>query len=267
MALNLIENAFRHTPARHARARERARRVGDRVRLVVEDDGPGVPEELRDEVFERFVRGEGDRGGSVGLGLSIVRAVARSHGGDVVLEAPAAGRRALRRDAAGRAAGRWPRRHAELSRAGARRAAASRPRRRPAAPSGAAAGGRRRTRRGRRAASAAGGRSRGSPPRRRAPASRRRSRGCRRAAPRRPRGTGTPRKMISGSATEEPSCSEIVATTTKMPSALSMRRSRSATSVGSPMSTPSTKIMPGALGRAERGARSRRSPAAGRSRP
>jgi hypothetical protein len=50
--------------------------------------------------------------------------------------------------------------------------------------------------------------------------------------------------MTSGSATDEPSCSEIVATTMKIPSAESMRRSRSATSVGSPMSTPSTKIMP-----------------------
>jgi hypothetical protein len=50
--------------------------------------------------------------------------------------------------------------------------------------------------------------------------------------------------MISGSATDEPSCSEIVATTTKMPSALSIRRSRRATSATSPMSTPSTKIMP-----------------------
>ena len=57
-------------------------------------------------------------------------------------------------------------------------------------------------------------------------------------------GYGTPRKMTSGSATDEPSCSEMVATTTKMPSALSMRRSRRATSVGSPMSTPSTKIIP-----------------------
>ncbi len=87
LALNLIQNAFQHTPdGTHVHAAVLT--VGDRVRLVVEDDGPGVPEELADEVFDRFVRAEGDRGGSVGLGLSIVRAVARSHGGDVVLEAP-----------------------------------------------------------------------------------------------------------------------------------------------------------------------------------
>jgi signal transduction histidine kinase len=90
MALNLIQNAFQHTPdGTHVHAS--VLQVGDRVRLVVEDDGPGVPDALRDEVFDRFVRAEGDRGGSVGLGLSIVRAVARSHGGDVVLEAPPGG--------------------------------------------------------------------------------------------------------------------------------------------------------------------------------
>ena len=54
--------------------------------LVVEDDGPGVPEHLRDTLFERFVRGAGDRGGSFGLGLAIVRAVAESHGGSVTIE-------------------------------------------------------------------------------------------------------------------------------------------------------------------------------------
>jgi two-component system OmpR family sensor kinase len=54
--------------------------------LVVEDDGPGVPEHLRDTLFERFVRGAGDRGGSFGLGLAIVRAVAESHGGTVTIE-------------------------------------------------------------------------------------------------------------------------------------------------------------------------------------
>src|SRR4051812_43688172 len=90
LALNLIQNAFQHTPdgtSVHATVRTE----GDTVRLVVADDGPGVAPELRDEVFDRFVRAEGDRGGSVGLGLSIVRAVARSHGGDVVLESPPEG--------------------------------------------------------------------------------------------------------------------------------------------------------------------------------
>jgi two-component system, OmpR family, sensor kinase len=85
MVLNLVENAVRHTPAGSHVHAAIARRDGDVV-LTVEDDGPGVPEELRDRVFERFVRGDGDRGSSSGLGLSIVHAVAESHGGSVTLE-------------------------------------------------------------------------------------------------------------------------------------------------------------------------------------
>ena len=55
--------------------------------LEVADDGPGIPPELRDQVFDRFVRGDGPadtaaRPGT-GLGLAIVRAVATSHGGTV----------------------------------------------------------------------------------------------------------------------------------------------------------------------------------------
>ena len=73
------------------------RRDGDGVALVVEDEGPGVPDELRGRVFERFVRGASDRGGSSGLGLSIVRAVAETHGGTVALETGLRARRALRR--------------------------------------------------------------------------------------------------------------------------------------------------------------------------
>jgi two-component system, OmpR family, sensor kinase len=90
LVLNLMQNAAQHTPpGTHIRAQ--VRRVGDTAQLVVSDDGPGVPDELRDRVFDRFVRGEGDRGGSVGLGLSIVRAVARTHGGDVELQSPPEG--------------------------------------------------------------------------------------------------------------------------------------------------------------------------------
>lgn len=64
-------------------------RVDGQVRLTVEDDGPGIPAELKDRVFERFVRGAGDRGGSSGLGLSIVHAVAQSHGGTVTIQSTA----------------------------------------------------------------------------------------------------------------------------------------------------------------------------------
>jgi two-component system, OmpR family, sensor kinase len=86
LALNLMENAVRHTPAGTRVHATVAARDGEVV-LDVEDDGPGVPSELGDRVFERFTRGAGDRGSSSsGLGLSIVRAVAESHGGSVELE-------------------------------------------------------------------------------------------------------------------------------------------------------------------------------------
>jgi signal transduction histidine kinase len=89
LALNLMENAIRHTPAgTHVHAS--VERVDGSVRLTVEDDGPGIAPDLRERVFERFVRGVGDRGGSSGLGLSIVHAVAGSHGGSVSIESPTA---------------------------------------------------------------------------------------------------------------------------------------------------------------------------------
>ncbi|HXE44979.1 MAG TPA: HAMP domain-containing sensor histidine kinase [Conexibacter sp.] len=91
LALNLIENALRHTPpGTHVHAS--LARAGEEVVLTVEDDGPGIPPELRPRLFERFVRGRGDGGGGgSGLGLSIVRAVALSHGGAVDLERGSAG--------------------------------------------------------------------------------------------------------------------------------------------------------------------------------
>jgi signal transduction histidine kinase len=82
LAENLLENA-----ARHARSRVSVGVTcdGALVALSVEDDGPGVPTALRERIFERFVRAEDDERGS-GLGLAICRAIARAHGGEVVLE-------------------------------------------------------------------------------------------------------------------------------------------------------------------------------------
>ena len=91
LTLNLLENALRHTDPGTAVEATVERRNGEVV-LSVEDDGPGIPMELRDKVFERFFRGAGDRSGSSGLGLSIVRAVASSHAGTVSLEEPLDGR-------------------------------------------------------------------------------------------------------------------------------------------------------------------------------
>jgi two-component system, OmpR family, sensor kinase len=83
---NLLENAVRHTPEKTT-IELTARRDGDEALLEVLDDGPGIPSDMEDQVFDRFVRGEGPAdtagGGGSGLGLAIVRAVAESHGGSV----------------------------------------------------------------------------------------------------------------------------------------------------------------------------------------
>lgn len=72
--------------------------VADGVDILVDDDGPGIPEADRDRVFRAFVRLDASRNrstGGVGLGLTIARDVARSHGGDVRLEtSPQGGLRA-----------------------------------------------------------------------------------------------------------------------------------------------------------------------------
>ncbi|PRY50272.1 two-component system OmpR family sensor kinase [Knoellia remsis] len=85
---NLLANARTHTPP-GTRVVTSLRREGAWVRLSVTDNGPGVPAELLGSVFERFTRGDAARnraGGSTGLGLSIVDAVARTHGGRVEVD-------------------------------------------------------------------------------------------------------------------------------------------------------------------------------------
>jgi two-component system OmpR family sensor kinase len=76
---NLVDNALRHGGTRVELAAER---VDGRVELHVRDDGPGFPPEFVDAAFERFTRGDPARGrGGAGLGLAIVDAIARAHGG------------------------------------------------------------------------------------------------------------------------------------------------------------------------------------------
>jgi signal transduction histidine kinase len=90
---NLLENA-----ARYARSTVRVTAAvdGDRVRVEVADDGPGVPADDAERIFERFHRGDSarprDAGGS-GLGLAIARTVARRHGGELTLDPAGAGAR------------------------------------------------------------------------------------------------------------------------------------------------------------------------------
>ena len=77
---NLVENALRHGTGP---VRAWARGAGDAVEIHVSDAGPGMPEDFAPEAFERFSRADPARGrGGAGLGLAIVRAVARAHGGE-----------------------------------------------------------------------------------------------------------------------------------------------------------------------------------------
>jgi len=81
---NLVDNALRYGNHAELTAAEK----GDAVEIVVDDDGPGIPAEKREEVFRPFYRLEGARtlaSGNVGLGLAIARDIARGHGGDVTL--------------------------------------------------------------------------------------------------------------------------------------------------------------------------------------
>ena len=78
---NLLTNAVRYGEPPIVVAAERRDRY---LRITVGDHGPGVPEDVRPRLFERFARGETASGS--GLGLSIARSYARAHGGDLVYE-------------------------------------------------------------------------------------------------------------------------------------------------------------------------------------
>jgi signal transduction histidine kinase len=92
MVLNLVQNGIVHTPP-GTTVEVSVKRSGHDAVIEVSDDGPGIPPYLRERVFDRFVRGEGDRSSASGsgLGLAIVRAVADSHGGRVELGTSEAG--------------------------------------------------------------------------------------------------------------------------------------------------------------------------------
>lgn len=91
---NLLANAQRH--GNHVAVT--AGRRKNRIEVTIDDDGPGIPPERYEDVFKPFFRLEQSRNpatGGAGLGLTIARDVARSHGGDVTLEtAPGGGLRA-----------------------------------------------------------------------------------------------------------------------------------------------------------------------------
>jgi signal transduction histidine kinase len=91
---NLLDNGARHADSLVAVGLVTA---DGAVELTVDDDGPGIPSEDRDRVFERFTRlddGRARDAGGLGLGLSMVKAIAEHHGGSVTIEdAPLGGAR------------------------------------------------------------------------------------------------------------------------------------------------------------------------------
>lgn len=92
--VNLVENAVRH--GTHVRVSTVVEPHA--VAILVDDDGPGIPPERREEAFRPFHRLDSGRSlvtGGAGLGLAIARDIARGHGGDISLEdSPLGGLRA-----------------------------------------------------------------------------------------------------------------------------------------------------------------------------
>jgi len=105
----IIDNAISFSPPRGL-VEIAAARVGDEVRIRVDDEGPGVPEEAREAIFNRFhsVRPEGEKfGRHSGLGLAIARAIVKGHDGEIEVQdrddAPSGARFIIRLPAANRA--------------------------------------------------------------------------------------------------------------------------------------------------------------------
>ena len=106
---NIIDNAVSFSPA-GGLVEIAAARVGEEVRIRIDDEGPGVPPEAREAIFNRFhsVRPEGEGfGRHSGLGLAIARAIVEGHDGEIVVhdrdDAPSGARFTIRLPAADRA--------------------------------------------------------------------------------------------------------------------------------------------------------------------
>jgi signal transduction histidine kinase len=89
---NLVDNARQHAAAT-VRVSLAPGSGGSAHQIVVADDGPGIPPDELERVFDRFHRVDPSRSrpGGTGLGLAIVRGIARAHGGEAVAESPASG--------------------------------------------------------------------------------------------------------------------------------------------------------------------------------
>ena len=90
---NLLHNARKHAGrVQVTLAQQKRGERGIWADIIIDDDGPGIPKEAREDAFKPFTT---LAGGSTGLGLAIARDIARAHGGDVYLEdSPLGGLRA-----------------------------------------------------------------------------------------------------------------------------------------------------------------------------
>lgn len=91
LVTNLLDNAVRYGPE-GGRVRLALRREAGAAVLAVSDEGPGIPPELRERVFESYYRMPGAPGAGSGLGLAIAREVAEAHGARIAIEGGAGGR-------------------------------------------------------------------------------------------------------------------------------------------------------------------------------
>ena len=85
--VNLVNNAVKYTPA-GSHITVSASRKEENVIIAVADDGPGIPEEMKDKVFEMFFTGYnsiGDSRRSLGLGLPLCRSIAEAHNSELKL--------------------------------------------------------------------------------------------------------------------------------------------------------------------------------------
>jgi len=83
---NLVDNAIKYTPAGGTVDIEVARGDDGSALLTVEDSGPGIPEDERERVFDRFYRIAGSEAAGSGLGLAIIKAIAERHGATLTLD-------------------------------------------------------------------------------------------------------------------------------------------------------------------------------------
>src|SRR5712691_3424319 len=87
----LIDNASKYAPTETLIKVEANRITDDTIEIAVEDEGPGIPSQLRERVFERFYRAPSNgaaagRSGGIGVGLAIAKGIVEAHGGRIWIE-------------------------------------------------------------------------------------------------------------------------------------------------------------------------------------